>query len=120
MTPTGPKKSILSPAEACFILEVSARTGVTELKFRDLHVVFGKTAESRHEADMPHGPASPAANDLTATQHLEQSKAALEQDELRVRQDRLAMALVEDPALYEELLVNEELDASDESDDDDT
>lgn len=123
---TAINKRPLSSEEACLIIETSAKAGVTELKFGDLHVRFGKPAEQIvgmtivdpypvHQA-----PQSPSVKDLTEEQHQNQTKQAIEAEEIRTREDQLARLLVEDPEAYEKLLRDGELtDAVDDADDGD-
>lgn len=119
-----PEKSCLSTEDACRIIETSAKTGVTELTFSGLHVKFGRLTENDVGLTSPFVQQAPRApvsvNALTEEQHTKQATEALEMDELRLRQDQLAQALVEDPLKYEELLMQGELDdALDGADEDD-
>lgn len=122
-----PEKMSLSSAEVCSILLTSASAGVSELKFGHLHVKFGRPVETQVGIGFPSypfvpqtAPASAPVTDLTEAQHQQQAKESLEDDEIRVRQERLERAMVEDPVLFEELLRQGELsDAVDSADDED-
>lgn len=125
----GSEKSHLSIDDACRILGASAKAGVIELKFGDLHVKFGRPAENVEvrAAQAPQTfmqqepPVTAPVKALTDEQHTKLAALALEQSELQHREDQLARALVEDPMLYEELLrqgdLSDELDGADHEDD---
>lgn len=126
MSGTRPTEIELSAAEVCTILEASAKAGVTELKFRDLHVSFGKPVEERvitlDPSFVPQPPAPhPSGPDLSEDQHRKQARDALRRDEATLRADQLAEMLVTDPEGYERLLQQGELenavDSSDSGDD---
>jgi hypothetical protein len=119
------EKSRLSREDVCSIIEASAKAGIAELQFGDLHLKFGQKADAvRVEFPYPvqQSSASPDVKALTTDQHEKQTKAVLEQETLRSREDRLAWALVSDPELYEQLLrdgelTNDAVDGADEDDD---
>lgn len=136
MTSTGNSKRSLSSADVCSIIEASAKAGVTELLFRDLHVRFGMPPENQitgpildlTRLSMPGYPvvqqdrAEATVGPLTDKQHEQMGKDSLLQEELRTREDELARLLVEDPVKYEELLrdgdLTDDVDQSDSEDDD--
>lgn len=107
------------------MIETSAKAGVSELKFGGLHVKFGRPADEPVPPlgypFMPQPQAQHPVTDLTEKQHVQQTKAAIEHDEILLREEQLARLLVEDPAKYEELLRDGELadalDGADDSDD---
>lgn len=112
------------------MIETSAKAGVSELKFGDLHVKFGRPTENivgmsippqYHYPFVQQNPASPSKNDLSEDQHNQQAKESLEVDEIRLREEQLALALVEDPVRYEELLregeLSDDVDSADSEDD---
>lgn len=117
----------LSVDAVCSILKECSTSGVSELKFRDLHVRFGSTAgpvvdlrSLRYPlVQQPQGP-QPEVADLTPEQHAENTKLTLELEELRMREEKLARALVEDPLEYERMLrdgeLSDDVESSDESD----
>lgn len=126
----GAEKRGLSSDELCSILEASAKAGVTKLLFRDLHVEFGTKSENQvldlRGLQLPEYPVvqqrrdSAPVGELTEKQHASLKKDALEDEETRLRQERLALALVEDPVMFEQLLRDEELsDDVDSADSDD-
>jgi hypothetical protein len=124
---TRPTETRLSREEVCSILETSAKIGVLELKFGDLHATFGRPARQEDGrgplapypfVQQPHAP--PSVTALTEKEHQEQNSTALEADEVRLREEQLARALVEDPVAYERLLRDGELtDGIHDVDDDD-
>lgn len=117
--PTARENSMLSSDEIVRILEASAKAGVTKLLFRDLHVEFGTKPENPvvdlTGLQLPRYPVvqqsrdSAPVGELTETQHKKIEKNNLEAEETRLREERLALALVEDPVLYEQLLRDGEL-----------
>lgn len=124
MSLTASEKSPLSTADVCLILDASAKAGVTELQFGGLHVKFGRgpgplTEEAPLGKQQDSAPSSHA--DMSEAQHQSIAQATLERDEISLREEQLARALVEDPDRYEELLargeLSDELDGADEQDD---
>jgi Tfp pilus assembly pilus retraction ATPase PilT len=117
----------LSSREVCLILDSSAKAGVSELRFGDLHVKFGGPAEIRISGDLPPYPfvkqssAIAPVVDLTEAQHEKQNKDSIEMDEILLREEKLARALVEDPSEYERLLergeLSDDVDSADDADD---
>lgn len=108
------EKSFLSREDVCSIIETSAKARVVELKFNGLHVVFGRTAdkqviENNSYPFVHQAPAIPSVKDLTEDQHRQQTKEAIEADEVSLREDQLARLLVEDPVRYEQLISAGEL-----------
>ena len=98
----------LSTDEVCRILEAGAKSGVRELNYSGLHVVYGQPAVPETLSPMAPGSA-PLPVDLTETQHNTLAKASLEKEELQTREDQLAELLVTDPLRYEEMLQNGDL-----------
>lgn len=114
----GLEKSALSSDDVIRILEASAKAGVTKLLFRDLHVEFGTPPENQvvisgHQ--LPDYPVVQQSRDsapvgaLTDKQHETIGRENLEREEIRLREEKLALALVEDPVLYEQMIRDEEL-----------
>jgi hypothetical protein len=108
------EKSLLSGTEICLIMEAGSKAGVAELKFRDLHVTFGRPAEQVVGMSVPYPfvqrpSVQPEVADLTSEQHAKQTKDAIEMDEITLREERLAKLLIEDPAEYERQLSDGEL-----------
>lgn len=112
------KRQLLSTKEVCRIIKLGKKAGLSELKFGELHVSFKSPIEQVAKATMrqPRIPSVPVKAPTENTQ-----KEALAQDELRLREDQLAMALIEDPVRYEQLLrdgeLSDELDTGADGDD---
>lgn len=104
-------------SELCAILKACGTSAVAELKFGDLHVIFGPRPEvitvSEHrtplvlpmEKELMPDPAT----EIAATQE-KIARESLELDEIQNKEDQLALLAIEDPVTYEELLANGELD----------
>lgn len=124
--PTANSKTVLSTDEAARIIEVSAKSGVSELKFRGLHVTFGRPAERGSQATDSVQPEAPQVSQpvtaLTEQEHQAQGQAALEQEEVRTREAELALLLITDPLKYEQMLASgqelsdDDVDTADEDD----
>ena len=113
-TPMGLSESELSVEDVCSILKASSQAGVTELQFRGLHAHFGRTAETVDTAVVQREPG------LTKEQIETLAQSTLETEQKRLREDRMAQALIEDPDLYEQMIRDGELkDAVDASRDED-
>lgn len=108
---TGAEKSDLSTDEVCRILETSAKSGVTSLKFGGLSVTFEKKLEPVGVPLAEPHPNSVLApvTVLTEAQHLNQTQEVVLRDEVHLRQEQLAQAMIEDPLRWEELLRSGEL-----------
>lgn len=104
--------------QVCRILEVGAKSGVKELNFLGLRVVYGQPVVP--ESPTPTVPSlAPTSSDLTEIQHQALSEASLERDEVVMREEQLAEFLVTDPLRYEQMLTNGDLtDGSSELNDD--
>lgn len=115
------EKYCLSVAEVCKIINISSKVGVSEISYGDLSVKFGRSTEPGPDGSHTgHRLASLPVKNITDEQHETQSKASLEAEEVLLREEQLARALVEDPVRFEELLRNgdlgDELDSSNDSD----
>lgn len=95
-----------------------------------MHVRFGTPPEEQVAVtgpQLPHYPlvqqdrAHAPVGELTDQQHEQMGKDALEDEELRTREEQLARFLVEDPVKYEELLrdgeLTDDVDSTDSEDD---
>lgn len=105
-------KKYLSSISICRIIQSCRACGVSELKFGDLHVTFGKPAETAPMAffgPVDSGPTKPSDTEISAIQE-KVSQEALVQDEAREKHERLAQMLIEDPAQFEQLLQSGRLD----------
>jgi hypothetical protein len=108
-----PKEKPLSCQEIEAIIRLCSQKGVTELNFGNLHLKFGVINQMENQ------PLPQATTDveISETQHKEQTKQAIEQDEVALKEERLAFALIENPSLAEEMLDDGELLSDDQFDD---
>jgi predicted nucleic acid-binding Zn-ribbon protein len=109
------QKISLQVKDICAIIKSCRNCGVTKFKFGDLEVDFGRPALS------PHGKCGEAVNHLSVAEitdeiHEKQMKEALEQDELRLKDEQVAQALIENPLLAEQLIMDGELEDDSEPD----
>lgn len=97
----------LTSEEVCTIIRQCGESHVSVLKFGALEVAFHDQVKppeytpplfSHPEAEISE---NPAANQI--------EQEAIHADELQVKLDRLAMMMVEDPAQYEKLLIDGDL-----------
>lgn len=121
-------KNSLSSRDVCDIIQACSQSKVSVLKFGELYVRFGPQAEgsntSTPESDfVPENTSTPVKpnsdTEISEEQHARISQDSLVADEISTREEQLAMAMVEDPALYEQMIRDGELeDVDDESSDD--
>lgn len=105
--------------DICRILESCKVTGVREFIFGDLHFEFrGDESPCDIFVEAPVPLTTMPSKDLI--DHDKQSIAALQLDEMRERESRLAHLLVEDPEEYERQIAHGELFEDDESDGEET
>lgn len=103
----------LQTKDVCEIIKTCHDNQVATLQWGPLSLSFA------HHSKREEHPASPGEQTpppLTAEQHTEANARAIEQDEVRLKEDRLANMAVEDPVGFEESMLEEE--AFDEDDDD--
>lgn len=113
-TKAPPKEKSLTSQELNAIIRLCSQSGVAELNFGNLQIKFGLNSKLQ-ESTPPNLVTSDV--EISETQHKEQTRQAIEQDELRIKEERLAFAMVEDPGLAEELLEEGDLLSVDELDD---
>jgi hypothetical protein len=101
-------KTPLAVADICRIIEACGQNHVVELEFHDLRLKFGQKTPLEHveQASAP----LPAA-EIAALERIQKKEAekALLADEIETKEQQLAMALLEDPMLAEELQIQGEL-----------
>lgn len=122
MATTG-KKS-LSSDEVSVILKSCGESRVAELQFGGLYVRFHPPVGTpSHEetnfvtsAHVDEASSPAPVTEITEIQR-QVAKESLELQELQLKQEQIAHALVEDPALAEELLIKGELEKEDGSED---
>lgn len=107
-------KRALSSQEICHIIELCAKVGVRELRFHGLYVVFGTQFKNSDLTRPAAAHQSQSDTEISESQHEKQSQAALEADEISLREDRLAQMFIENPLQAEKLLMNGELELDDE------
>jgi len=106
----------LSSTEICTIIASCATNKVAVLKFGELYLRFGPTAEPDKTSTLV-----PAQNQnipdtkISDEQHDKTTAETVEDEATMTREEQLAMALVEDPMLHEQLLRDGDLDDTDES-----
>ena len=120
---TADKESALTSDEVRAIIRSCATYGVLELKFRGLEIsLVPKDSEARKPemvaGNVPRETSNNPVNEITEQEHEHQNQDALEIDEMRLKEEQLAMAFIENPSLAEEMIRNGDLDDF-ESDDDD-
>lgn len=85
------------------IIEICARTGVVELNVGDTSIKFGQGETAKPQENLSEIIA-PAADELRV-----ESEKALIKENVESAEDRLSRLQIEDPAEYERLLIEEEL-----------
>lgn len=94
-------KSAFTISDLCTIIRECSISGVSELKFNSLHVVFGRTTATVPEQIKP------------TTAIVEEQKTIQEKefirDEVALRQEQVAMMRIEDPSRAEEMLMEDML-----------
>ena len=116
-------KMVLSTDEVLRIIQTCAASGAIELKFNGLEIKFGagKPEPAPSPGESPSQTVQvPAVAEMTEIQHTEQTKKAVEKDELLLREQQMAELMITDPLEYERQVNQGELeDDTDESADDD-
>lgn len=92
---------------------------VAKLKFGDLEIEFDKQIEPQ-ASPLPGLVSAPLTPDtaMSDQEHKKQTQQSLEDDEVTLREEQLALAFIENPSRAEELLLEGELVDDDESGDD--
>ena len=101
----------LASKDICEILEACGKFGVRELSYESLQVKFGPAP--REASDQNQNTNSSSVTEITENKHKEQTERAVEEAEVLTREEQLAYAMVENPALYEQLLRDGELEDDD-------
>jgi len=102
-------KTDLSTQSVCSIIETCARYNVAKLQFRDLMLEFGQ----KPEQPPPGRTTATTVADMTEQEHQEQTKQALAEDELSLREQQLEELKITDPAEYERQIRDGELEDDD-------
>ncbi len=93
----------LSVQDICAIIEKCSEVGVRSFKWGDLKVSFEDKRKPEPNTATPQG-----QGEVTPENFVDEEEA-VRVDELQVKEDQFANALLENPALAEEILANPEL-----------
>jgi len=96
------RKIVLNSNDVCNIIKECANTGVSELKFGDLHLKFGYT--------LPAQPQAPLGAEIPEAQLKQEENEYLDQEFYKSKDDEIENMIIEDPSKFEELLNNGEFD----------
>lgn len=117
------QKIELASTDIALIIKACARHGVATLKFGDLELSFSPQVETTSTrpplpGDDPvqvlsEAHVQPPVAEITEYQQSNIAKAALEHDELILREQQFAELVVTDPEAAEQMLVDGELDDAD-------
>lgn len=98
----------LNADAVCKILDSCAKLKLTELHFESLHVTFqSETVPASPTIEIPPSPEKTHSGPTEAIQ--EETVSA--EDEFRSKEERIQELILREPALYEEMLMNGELEA---------
>lgn len=121
-----PQEKLISAEDACRIIEVCGKSNVSELRFRGIHVRFGRPTESFQGTGVPleaplgmEQAISPYPDTEISREPEPQNENSLLDEELRLKDERIAMALLENPAEAERLLLQGDLEDERQRPDDD-
>lgn len=92
--------------ELCSLIKECGSSGVSELTLDPFRVVFSDIKKEATTTSLPHFYAQTSVEQ--DRQKLDDEEVLLK-EELRIRQDQLSNALLEDPAEFERLLMSGEL-----------
>lgn len=97
----------------CAIIKACTEARVAVLKFGPLEVQFHQQVEPLAFANGPQGwqrvqPTQPEA-EISDEQRQQMEEEALDRDEIRLKEDQLDQMLIEDPAEFEKLVAQNEL-----------
>lgn len=118
----------LASINIALIIKACARHRVATLKFGDLEISFGPKVKTTRTGptfleEVPPSPSEahvePPVTEITEQQQKNIARAALEQDELSLREQQFAELLVTDPEAAEQMLADGELDDVDDERGDD-
>ncbi len=106
--------TVLKPRDICAIIRVCGETGVQELKLGELQISF----KADQKALVAHGTQTPTESQesesqpsgLLAVVSEHQTEFEFDEDEQDLKEERLALMQIEDPAGYEKLLASGDLD----------
>lgn len=124
--PPGNPKSSLSAEDLCRIIKACRESGVSELKFGELHAVFRQQTDEVRAPSLArrdrmselvemerrlraHSTRPPAPAAAIAANQAKEAKRALEEDETKLKNEELAELYLTNPKLAEEMLNQGEL-----------
>lgn len=96
---------MFSSEDVCRIIAECKLSGVAEITVEGVHLKFWQAKETEQPATELKPPLK-----ISAIDHDKQSREFLEEEELLLREERLATMLLEDPAEFERQLASGELD----------
>lgn len=100
-------KETMTVTDICSIVEKCALNGVKDFHLGELHIQFKENTS----VIAPTIDDAPVYIPPEVQEKIEsQAKDAIEIEEIRAKQDRLAHAMIEDPELFEQLLLAGDLD----------
>lgn len=104
------QKSSFTADELCLIVDTCVRRGVKSLRVGDLFLEF-QSASPVDTSQIPQvmSLGNERALDLTDKEHEELRRAHLESEEVRLKEERVAQMILEDPIGFERMLENGEL-----------
>lgn len=97
-------KNNLTSDDICKIIKACAENGVYKIKCSTLEVEFGQPKKNDPENNTELIPV------LTQAEHDKMNKDALEEEEIKTRDEQVRMMLIEDPLRAEEMIANGDFD----------
>lgn len=97
--------SHLSADDLCRIIDTCATRGVGEFRLGEFEIKFGRKESL---LDLPHEQVSGQII-FPETDHVEEERLAVESDELRLKEEQVAMLILEDPEEFERQIASGEL-----------
>lgn len=89
--------------DICALIKICGESKVKELKFGDLHVVFAPEALGQANQVLAQ------STKVFSGQVVSDEAEAFQQDEVKIKDLKLEMALIENPAEYEQMVLAGEL-----------
>lgn len=113
------KSSQLTRADICAIIDHSAKASVRSLEVNGLRFEFGERALAKPSpaTRTTTEPTTPTDAALSEEQHHKQNESSLEREELVIKEERLALMMIEDPYQAEQLIADGELEFAEVGDD---
>ncbi len=99
----------LSSKEIIEIISVCKQSGVSKMQFGDLCIEFSSQAAAPEKSNQI------PVKEITENEHKAMTQKAVAKDERDLKEDRLAMSLLEDPMLAERMIADGDLEDADDS-----